>query len=539
MKHRFQFLLLIATLGFAIGSVAQPTVCPAPLPNTPNCFQTSRPNQGNPLTNWPPIPNQDCCNAIPLCQPLNFIDNGVVVPAGAPIGVLFPGCVDQELPSDLNTCFSNNEKATTWYKWQIRPLPNGPTAAGSPAGKLRFKIIPLDALDDPNYDPFTDVGSAVYGNTDYDFLLFKIPSSVSSDGQACTRIKNSTALGTANSVIASCNWTGVRGPTGLFEPGTGTDGAQAPASRFNKPLSVKVGDVFYLAIDNFSVNQQGFFVDFRGLEAPDDSTAIINPPQDTLISITKVFNSSCGKNRFILRFNRPVFCDSIKPSKFSISGLTPGIQIASIQSENGCVFPYQDTSFVFSLSSSNPDTTLRITLANTIKDICGNRVQTFSRKIWLLSPGDTASVLQNLNTLTALPANALAYQWLFNGFPIPGANQQNLEMSQNGNYSVVVSLLGCMDTSMSKNYVLGIEDIVKKGNWLLFPNPAQEQFSVKGILFGKIRIFDVIGKEVYSKTFPELKSNSEISTNQIPSGLYWVEITNQRYKEFLRLEIKR
>ena len=374
MKPLFQLVTFFILSVFAIESFAQPTVCPAPLPGTPNCFQTSRPSQGNPLTNWPPIPNQDCCNSIPLCQPLNFIDNGVVVPTGAPAGVLFPGCVDQELPSDLNTCFSNNEKATTWYKWQIRPLPNGPTAAGSPAGKLRFKIIPLDALADPNYDPFTDVGSASYGNTDYDFLLFKIPSNVTNDGQICTRIKNSTAFGTANSVIASCNWTGTRGPTGLFEPGTGTDAAQGPATRFNRPLDVKVGDVFYLAIDNFSVNQQGFYVDFRGLEAPDDSTAIVNPPQDTLISIAKVESPQCASREFRMVFNRPVRCDSVQADKFTVTGASPNIVITSILPEGGCNPGGQDTAYIFTISPDTPDTTLKIVVSSEIKDICGNKV---------------------------------------------------------------------------------------------------------------------------------------------------------------------
>jgi hypothetical protein len=375
MKHKILLFVLFAFISIAFEAIGQPTNCPAPLPNTPNCFQTSRPNNGNPLVNWPPIPNQDCCNAIPLCQPLNFIDNGVVVPTGAPAGALFPGCVDQELPSDANTCFSNNEKATTWYKWQIRPLPNGPTAVGAPAGKLRFKIIPLDALADPDYDPFTDQGDAPgYGNTDYDFLLFKIPSNLSNDGQICTRIKNSTAFGTANSVIASCNWTGTRGPTGLFEPGTGTDASAGPAVRFNRPLDVKVGDVFYLAIDNFSVNQQGFYVDFRGLEAPDDSTAIVNPPPDTLISIAKIENPQCASRQFKMIFNRPVRCDSVQANKFTVTGASPNIVITSIQPEGGCNTGGQDTAFIFTISPDSPDTTLKIVVSSEIKDICGNKV---------------------------------------------------------------------------------------------------------------------------------------------------------------------
>jgi hypothetical protein len=354
------------------------TTCPAPNPGAPNCFQTSRPSAGNPLTNWPPIPNQDCCNAIPLCKPFNQIENGVVIPPGAPAGTLFPGCVDQELPPDANTCFSNNEKGTTWYKFQIRPLglPGFLSTPGSPAGKLRFKIIPKDVAGVPGYDQFTDNGQPSYGNTDYDFLLFKIPASASTDGAACTRIRNSPAFGTNGSVIASCNWTGTRGPTGLFEPGTGTESAQGPATRFNLPLNVNVGDIFYLAIDNFSVNDQGFDVDFRGLEAPDEFTAIVNPPPTDSIKIRKVINPECSLRTFKIIFDRPVRCDSVKPGKFTVTGLLPNLSVLSIQPEGGCNAGGQDTAFIFTLNMppNTYDTTIQIAVTDSIRDICGNKV---------------------------------------------------------------------------------------------------------------------------------------------------------------------
>jgi len=364
------------------------TTCPAPNPGDPNCFQTSRPSLGNPLTNWPPIPNQDCCNAIPLCLPYNIIENNVVIPEGAPAGTLFPGCVENELPSEANTCFSNNEKGTTWFKFQIRPLniPGSPTAVGAPAGKLRFKIIPKDVLDLPAYDPFTDDGSAGFGNTDYDFLLFKIPANLAGDGAACTAIRNSTTFTNSTSVIASCNWTGTRGPTGLFEPGQGTEFSTGTATRFNKPLDVKVGDLFYLAIDNFSVNTQGFDVDFRGLEAPDDQTAIVNPPPTDSIKIKTILNPVCASKEFTLTFDKPVRCDSVKPGKFIVTGLAPGIVITSITPFGGCNPGGQDTSFVFTISPDLPDTTLEINIAQDIRDICGNKVLLTSAKLRIEFP---------------------------------------------------------------------------------------------------------------------------------------------------------
>jgi hypothetical protein len=377
MKQIVHFVLLLFPVAGQL--LAQTTTtCPAPVPGTPNCYQTSRPSGGNPLTNWPPIPNQDCCNAIIFCRPYNEIENGAIIPPGAPAGTLYPGCVDQELPPDANTCFSNNEKGTTWYKFQIRPLgqPGSSSTPGSPAGKLRFKIIPKDVAGVPGYDQFTDNGQPSYGNTDYDFLLFKIPASASTDGAACTHIRNSTAFGTNASVIASCNWTGTRGPTGLFEPGTGTESAQGPATRFNLPLNVNVGDVFYLAIDNFSINDQGFDVDFRGLEAPDEFTAIVNAPPTDSIKIAKVINPVCAERQFKIIFDRPVRCDSVRPDKFSVTGLLPNLSVLSIQPEGGCNPGGQDTAFVFTLNMPDftYDTTLQLSITEEIRDICGNKV---------------------------------------------------------------------------------------------------------------------------------------------------------------------
>jgi len=218
-------------------------------------------------------------------QPLIDFANNAIVPVNSPGGILYPGCVQNELPLAANTCFSNNEKATVWFKFQIGPLQGGPTAIGSPAGKLRFKIVPKDVLDLPNYDPITDLGNTGLGNMDYDFLLFDVTNNYLSNGTTCSAIKNSTTFTSPTSLIRSCNWTGTRGPTGLFEPGVGTESAAGPATRFNKPLSVNVGQIFYLAIDNFSIGQSGFLLDFRGIEAPDDSTSqLFSPDFDVLNS---------------------------------------------------------------------------------------------------------------------------------------------------------------------------------------------------------------------------------------------------------------
>ena len=380
MKNLFTNTFFVLQIFIGLSVLAQPVTCPAPSAGSPNCYQTSRTPPAvpttNPLWQWPPLPHQDCCNAIPLCNSVNEVSTGTLIPTGAPTGTPFyPGCVRDELPDAANTCFSNNEKGTLWYKFKIRPLPNGPKNFGAPAGKLRFRIIPQDAYDDPTFDPDAfDPGSAGIGNTDYDFLLFDVTSACT-DGQQCALIKGSSSFGTPNSVIKSCNWTGVRGPTGLFEPGTGSENAVGPATRFNRPLNVKVGQVFMLAIDNFSTNDQGFTVDFRpNSSTQDDSTAVVTPPPvDDSIRIKSVTNPVCNEKEITINFSAPIRTDSVAASSFSVLGPNGPYILTPVGSSSDC-FGVEDTSFTFSIQPNVPDTTLQLILLNEIKDICGNKV---------------------------------------------------------------------------------------------------------------------------------------------------------------------
>ncbi|HPI12099.1 MAG TPA: hypothetical protein PLK63_13740, partial [Catalimonadaceae bacterium] len=374
---------------------------------------------------------------------------------------------------DANTCFSNNEKGTTWFKFQIRPLPGGDPTPGSPAGKLRFRIIPGDVYDDPNYDPTTDDGATGLGATDYDFLLFKIPANASTDGAACGAIKNSSAFGTNGTAIASCNWTGTRGPTGLFEPGTGTEFAQGPATRFNKPLDVKVGDLFYLAIDNFSVNTLGFTVDFRGLAEQatgfdTDSTAIVNPPPTDSIKIAKIKNPECQSQDFILTFDKPVRCDSVTVDKFiiiSTSPQVPTVTMVNIAPVGGCNPGGQDSAFVFTVSPFTPGTTFQIIISKDIRDICGNKVlfDTAGFKIDSLKPltfsitgkqpscGITELTVEFAKPVFCDSVKASKWQILNNGAPF-GAVKKVRRL--NGGLGGP----GCLDTLFVLSFTKAIKD---------------------------------------------------------------------------------
>lgn len=332
------------------------TTCPPPAFGTPGCFQTT----------VAPRPEQDCCNSIPLCQPLTEIPNASVVPPGG-TGT-FPGCVSQELPT---CCLSSNERGTIWYRFKIRPLPNGPKTAGSPAGYLRFRIIPTTLFE--NYDPLGDDGTNSETSLDYDFALFNTTNACD-NADACTKIKASTNFGTAGSIIVSCNYSGLQGATGLTSAGTDAN-QTAAGDRFNKQLKVRVGEVYTLAVDNFSVDQEGYWIDFRALEDNDDSTAVVTPTEiPEGIVLKSVTNPVCNEKEITLTFSSPIRTDSVAASNFEVIGQNAPYTLTPVGSGSNC-FGVEDTTFTFSIQPNVPDTTLFLVIRDEIKDICGNVVR--------------------------------------------------------------------------------------------------------------------------------------------------------------------
>lgn len=340
--------------------------CPSVTGPTPqNCWQMNIVPGSGDRNQGPPLRNQDCCGAKPLCDPVNIINNGVL---NQNPGFNSEGCIPDELPSA--SCLASNERGTTWWTFRIRPLPGGPTAPGSPAGVLRFKIIPNDVPNPPINDP----GNQGIGATDYDFALFNV-TNFPNPNDACAAIKATGNVGAANSIQVSCNYSGTSGPTGLFEPGTvSNNGAGGP--RYNIPIPVTVGQVFILAIDNFSTQIQGFIVDFRGIEAPAGSapSAQVTPGPIDTIRILSVTPPECADTTVVITFTNPIRCDSVRPDKFTITGPNGPYELLSTTPIGSCDVDGQNTKFRFTFTPALPDTGYMIKITQIITDICGNQV---------------------------------------------------------------------------------------------------------------------------------------------------------------------
>lgn len=160
----------------------------------------------------------DCISALPVCgnSTISYTPNSA-------------GNVLENLND--NSCFGSDEHFSAWYTFTI-----------ATSGTLEFTINP---------DVFAD---------DYDFAVYG-PNI------------NCATHNFGNDI--SCNWSGADGPTGI---GTVAPGGSAAA--YEPALNVTAGQVYYLVVDNFSHNANGFSLSWGGtatLTSPFNSTIQPNP----------------------------------------------------------------------------------------------------------------------------------------------------------------------------------------------------------------------------------------------------------------------
>jgi len=141
-------------------------------------------------------------------------------------------------------------------------------------------------------------------------------------------------------------------------------------------------------------------------------------------------------------------------------------------------------------------------------------------------------------TLTANPSNGQSYQWMFAGNAIPGATQSTLLPGQNGDYSVIIRLDGCADTSQAQ--FVTVTDVtvnLKRPIWKVFPNPVQQDLFLEGDGIEEVKLLNVLGQTVFQSkrvTFQET-----INTDKMPNGVYWLELKGRQRVEKVKVVVKR
>lgn len=134
--------------------------------------------------------------------------------------------------------------------------------------------------------------------------------------------------------------------------------------------------------------------------------------------------------------------------------------------------------------------------------------------------------LENGINYTALTPNA-SYQWYY-CYPwrrITNAQNQTFSTTTKGSYAVIVSSLGCTDTSdCVALYSSGIESL-NQNSIQIFPNPIQDNFTIQ---FGNenkensVEIYNALGQKI--KSFNTKLSEIQVDMKNEAKGIYLLRI---------------
>jgi hypothetical protein len=134
----------------------------------------------------------------------------------------------------------------------------------------------------------------------------------------------------------------------------------------------------------------------------------------------------------------------------------------------------------------------------------------------------TPTIEANENLLSTSATGSI--QWYLNGTPIIGATSNTYQATENGNYSVGVSLdNGC--ESISINFPVTTVSLAEVESFQvrLYPNPAGDFLHIdwKGSNALQVTLRDAAGRLVITKT---LNNSGTLDLSNIPSGIYFTEL---------------
>ncbi|MFM2208357.1 MAG: hypothetical protein RL213_2332, partial [Bacteroidota bacterium] len=260
--------------------------------------------------------NQDCANAIPICQ--NVYSN--------PISYVGTGNVLNEITPGIS-CLGSGERNDVWYTFTVQQ-----------SGNLNFTITPVNMSDD------------------YDWAVYNLTNA------SCANIATNGAL------QVSCNYSATPGNTGPTGAGT-TNSQPASGVPFNQTIPVTAGQTYVVNVSNYSATADGYTINFGA------SSAVIFdniPPQMTgLTSAT-----TCGSSQLTFNFSENILCSTIQNGDFTLTG-PGGPYTITGWSAAGCanggtygrsvtvtISPAIRTSGSFSFCLGNA--------AGSVTDLCGN-----------------------------------------------------------------------------------------------------------------------------------------------------------------------
>lgn len=201
-------------------------------------------------------PEQDCQNAIPVCQ------------QSYQQQVSYSG-IGQSQDVGNNTCLSGGETNSVWYIFTV-------IASGT-------------------------FGFTIETTVDYDFALYNLSNTT------CDQLINQTPV--------RCNFSGQNGETGLTpnNPQAGNLSYNASQARFMPGLNVTAGQTFVLMVNNWSANATGYRLTFNGTSSIFDNV----PP--TIVNIVPPNCPTTTNKTITVQLSEPILCSTVDNQDFTVT----------------------------------------------------------------------------------------------------------------------------------------------------------------------------------------------------------------------------
>lgn len=136
-----------------------------------------------------------------------------------------------------------------------------------------------------------------------------------------------------------------------------------------------------------------------------------------------------------------------------------------------------------------------------------------------VTPAPTPIISRNGNILS-VSQTFNEYQWYKDGAPVIGATNPTLAVSQNGNFTLVVTgTNGCKGNSnqISVDNFTSINDLAKLG-MKIYPNPFHHSLTITTPVDLELVLSDLLGKQILK--FRTEKGNKDMNLSNLPPGNY-------------------
>ncbi|HOZ81952.1 MAG TPA: T9SS type A sorting domain-containing protein, partial [Bacteroidia bacterium] len=160
--------------------------------------------------------------------------------------------------------------------------------------------------------------------------------------------------------------------------------------------------------------------------------------------------------------------------------------------------------------------------------------------MWYISSLTTTPAPTISQNFTSLSANynltGTTYQWYLNGNIINGATDSTYTFTQNGVYSVTVTIASGCDYSYSYTVTnTGIANAANLNNIKVSPNPFNDYINISNTTgqLTTLTLFDAAGRTVILETTHEPDYKKQLQ--QLPKGMYFLTIESGSQSKHIKL----